>query len=78
MLFGANRLSHVGFRLTYFQLTLAYFNGQSQLNVAHIWTVNIFEMADRVYITIDINYEIEYGPSISVFKFDLVLFQMSA
>ena len=46
-----------------------------KVKVINILTVNISKMiTDRTNITIAIKYEIEYGLSISVFKFDLCLF----
>ena len=47
-----------------------------KVKVIHTWTMNISKkVTDRVNTTIAIKYEVEYGLSISVFRFDLRLFK---
>ena len=68
---GINTKLHMVFWLAYLYLTWPIL----KVKVMHISNVNISKMiTDRENLTITIKYEVAYGLSISIFRFDIGLF----
>ena len=71
---SSNIESLTGFLLAYLHLTLDHSQGQS---LTHL-IVNIYKMlTDRANITIAVKYEVTYGFSSRLFRFELGIFQRS-